>query len=79
MKLSQKIILIQIVIIIIVMLGFGVYTYRSKNTELLNNFSINKHVLEIRLLRDLEQPLWNFDTEEVMRLKSNVIKLSNLR
>ncbi len=74
MKLSQKIILFQVVIIIIIMLGFGIYTYKAKNSELLEKLSHSEKVLEMRLARNLVQPLWNFDTEtvtEIIKLELN--------
>lgn len=71
MKLSQRIILFQLIIILVIMLGFGIYTYKAKNSELLDNLSLSEKVLEMRLARNLVQPLWNFDTETV----TEIIKL----
>ena len=74
MKLSQRIILFQVVIIVIIMLGFGIFTYRTKNSELQGKFTQSEKVLEIRLSRNLIQPLWNFDTEtvkEIIKLELN--------
>ena len=68
MKLSQKIILIQIIIIIIIMLIFGAYTYNAKNTELVDSYNKNREILEIRLARNIVQPLWNFDNETVIEI-----------
>lgn len=68
MKLSQRIILIQIAIIMIIMLAFGVYTYNEKNTELVENYNKNGKILEMRLARNLVQPLWNFDNETVLEI-----------
>ena len=74
MKLSHKIIIIQLVIIIVIMFAFGIYTYRLKNTEVLENLSQSEEAVGVRLARSLVKPLWNFDTEtsiDIIRLELN--------
>ena len=68
MKLTQRIIFIQFLIIVVVMLGFGAFTYKSMKGKSIKDYRLQGEMAQDRLAMNLIDPIWNFDQETVVTI-----------